>query len=82
MKLYVAFRTDAKPKKKLASGSFTKLKERVKETKLEDSEWTIVLFDVKPNLDNCCQLVENVAKLEGEWAKDFRLMASGLREVK
>lgn len=82
MKIYVAFRTDGEAVEKTANGSFTKLKEFMKETG-DGAEFTVVLYDFKPNLANVCQSITDVTELEAEWSKEFRINSSGqLREVK
>ena len=82
MKIYVAFRTDTDPVEKMASPSFTKLKEQMKETG-EGAEFTVALYDFKPNVENLCKAIVDVTDLGAESASDYRVNAQGqLREVK
>ena len=82
MKVYVAFRTDGETVEKLANGSYTKLQKEMKEEGA-GAEFTVVLYDFKPNLANVCQAVMDVTELPGEWSKEFRINDQGqLREVK
>ena len=85
MKVYVAFRTDeiedAEPTR-LASPSFTKLKEQMKEAG-PGAEFTVALYDFKPNVANVCQAIVDVSELDAESATDYKVSDSGqLREVK
>ena len=95
MKIYVAFRTDVEPNKKMACGSMTILKGRMKGThgatgkKLKKpidrigAEFTVVLYDFKPNLTNVCQAISNVTELPGTWELEFKINEQNqLREVK
>jgi hypothetical protein len=82
MKVYVAFRTDEDPPTKQASPSFTKLKEQMKEAGV-GAEFTVVLYDIKPNVENLCKAIVDVTDLDAESATDFRVNEAGqLREVK
>lgn len=85
MKVYVAFRTDvadgtAPPK--MASNSFTKLKEQMKEAGA-GAEFTVAIYDFKPSVANVCQAIVDVNELGAESATDYRVNDHGqLREVK
>lgn len=86
MKVYVAFRTDDVDDedipKRMASPSFTKLKESMKEAG-GGAEFTVVLYDFKPNVANVCQAIADVTELEATSATDYRINDQGqLREVK
>lgn len=76
MKIYVAHRTDVEPSTRMASGSMTKLKELMKETK-EEAEFTVVLHNVKPNVENFCKAIVDVTDLDAEESWDFRLNQHG-----
>lgn len=81
MKLYVAFRTDVDPPTRTARGSFTILKKEMKEAG-EGAEFTVVLYDIKPNLENLCQAIEDVTELDADWTADYYIKQDQLREVK
>lgn len=80
MKIYVAHRTDVDPPRVVgASGSFTKIKKRMKKGRT----YTVVLHDFKPNLDNICTAIVDVTDLDAEWARDYVVTEAGhVREVK
>lgn len=99
MKIYVAFRTDdGAPEDaptKMANPSFTKLKSMMKGEMSPDgvklkkpidmsgAEFTVVLYDFKPNVANVCQAIVDVTELDAESATDYRVNDHGqLREVK
>ena len=82
MKIYVAFRTDEEIPTRIASPSFTKLKESMKEAGA-GAEFTVALFDFKPSVGNVCQAIVDVTELDAESSTDYRVNDSGqLREVK
>ena len=82
MKIYVAFRTDVEPPTRMASPSFTKLKEQMKESD-PGSEFTVALFDFKPSVGNVCQAIVDVTEIGAESATDYRVNDHGqLRELK
>ena len=86
MKIYVAFRTDDDPPEdaalKMASPSFTKLKEQMKEAG-GGAEFTVALYDFKPNVGNVCQAIVDVNEIGADSATDYRVNDQGqLREVK
>jgi hypothetical protein len=82
MKVYVAFRTDVDPPTRDASPSFTKLKEAMKGAGA-GAEFTVVLYDFKPNVANVCQAIMDVTELDADSATDYRINDHGqLREVK
>lgn len=76
MKIYVAHRTDVEPSTRMASGSMTKLKEMMKATK-EEAEFTVVLHNVKPNVENFCTAIVDVTDLDAEESWGFRLNKHG-----
>lgn len=81
MKVYVAHRTDVDPSRRWASGSFTKLKVRMK--KKRGATFTVVLHEFKPNLDNICAAIVDVTDLDAEWARDYQVTEAGhVREIK
>lgn len=99
MKVYVAFRTDDDVPEglptKMANPSFTKLKAMMKGEMGTDgeklkkpidmvgAEFTVVLYDFKPNVANVCQAIVDVTELDAESATDYRVNDQGqLREVK
>ena len=50
---------------------------------VENAEYTVVLYDFKPNLANVCQAITDVTELEALWSLDFKISDNGqLREVK
>jgi hypothetical protein len=85
MRIYVAFRTDVDPPTKTVRGSFAVLKSLMKG---EDEpnvghEYTVVEYDIKPNLANLCQAVEDVTELPAESATYYRVNEQGqLRQLK
>lgn len=86
MKIYVAFRTDDVDDEdalmRMASPSFTKLKESMKEAG-SGAEFTVALYDFKPNVDNMCKAIVDVTDIGADSATDYRVNSSGqLREVK
>ena len=82
MKIYVAHRTDVDPTTRMASGSFTKLKEQMKEAG-GGAEFTVVLHDFKPNVENVCQAIMDVTECDAVESTDYRVNDQGqLREVK
>ncbi len=86
MKIYVAFRTDEiedeEVPKRFAGPSFTKLKESMKDAGA-GAEFTVVLYDFKPNVANVCQAIVDVTELDADSATDYRVNDHGqLREVK
>lgn len=82
MKIYVAFRTDVEPPTRMASPSFTKLKEQMKEVGA-GSEFTVALYDFKPNVGNVCQAIVDVNEIGADSATEYRVNDQGqLREVK
>jgi hypothetical protein len=82
MKIYVAFRTDVEPNTKIASPSFTKLREELKGND-PGAEFTVVLFDFKPNVENLCKAIVDVTEIPADSATEYRINAQGqLREVK
>jgi hypothetical protein len=95
MKIYVAYRTDGDAVEKMALGSFNKLKAVMKGThnmtgkKLKKpvdmigAEFTVVLYDFKPNLDNICQAVTDPQELPALESYEYRVNEHGqLRQVK
>jgi len=95
MKIYVAFRTDVEEDVKIAEGSFTKLKARMKGTHdaegkllkkpldMVGAEFTVVEYNFKPNLTNVCQAIMDVTELDANESFEFRVNDQGqLREVK
>lgn len=81
MKVYVSFRTDIDQPTKLASPSMTKLKADMK-LEGDGAEFTVVLYDIKPNVENLCAAIVDVTDLEAESSQDYRINAQGqLREV-
>lgn len=99
MKVYVAFRTDDDVPEgmptKMANPSFTKLKgmmkgeldqngEKLKKPiDMSGAEFTVVLYDFKPNVANVCQAIVDVTEIGAESATDYRVNDHGqLREVK
>jgi hypothetical protein len=82
MKVYVSFRTDVEPNTRIASPSFTKIKEALKEHE-PGAEFTVVLFDFKPNVENLCKAIVDVTEIQADSATDYKINAQGqLREVK
>lgn len=86
MKIYVAFRTDEVEDedvpKRIAGPSFTKLKEQMKEAGA-GAEFTVALYDFKPNVENVCKAIVDVTDLGADSATDYRVNDHGqLREVK
>jgi hypothetical protein len=95
MKIYVVFRTDTEETERTANGSLTKLKGYMKGThnalgeplkKPVDktgAEYTVVLYEFKPNLTNVCQAVMDVTELDALKSWEFRINNIGqLREIK
>ena len=84
-KVYVAFReAPAKPIPKprmLASNSQTKLKADMREH--IGSEWTVALYDLKPNVETLCALAMGKLKeMDAESSTRYRVNDSGqLREI-
>ena len=82
MKVYVSFRTDVEPNTRIASPSFTKIKEALK-THDKGAEFTVVLFDFKPNVENLCKAITDVTEIDAESATSYRINAQGqLRAIK
>lgn len=82
MRIYVAHRTDIDPTERLAEGSFTKLKAKMKACG-SGAEFTVVEHNFKPNLTNVCQAVVEVTELVAVESWEFRVNDQGqLREVK
>jgi len=82
MKIYVAFRTDTDEVERMASPSFTKLKESMKKAG-EGAEFTVALYDIKPNVENLCKAIVDVTDLGADSSTEYRVNAQGqLREVK
>ena len=80
MKIYVSFeQTGADSVEKMASGSLTKLLNKLRK---QGGEFTVALFDVKPNVDNICKLIVDVTELEAEWVREYVAADGRLREVK
>lgn len=80
MKVYVAFRTDVDPPPRLASPSFTKLKKQMVITK--NADYTVALYDIKPNVENLCKAIVDVTDLDAEEAMYFHVNEQGhLRSV-
>lgn len=86
MKIYVAFRTDTEQIERMASPSMTKLKAQMKGPEDEPhvgAEYTVVLYDIKPNVENLCKAIVDVTDLDAESSTEYRVNAQGqLREVK
>lgn len=97
MKVYVAFRMDENEAddQRFANGSMTILskmmkgtvdkegKERKKPVDMSGSEWTVVLYDFKPNVANVCKAIVDVTDITAVSGKDYRVNDHGqLREVK
>lgn len=81
MKLYVSFRSDIEPPTKMASGNFNKLKKRMKDEGEEGAEYTVGLFDIKPNLENLCQAIEDVTQLPADEITEYVIKNGQLREA-
>jgi hypothetical protein len=99
MKIYVTFRTDDDAPEdaptKMANPSLTKLKlmmkgemspegEKLKKPiDMAGAEFTVVLYDFKPNVANVCQAIVDVAEIIATSATYYRVNDHGqLREVK
>lgn len=80
---------------KWANPSFTKLKgmmkgeldtngEKLKNPlDMKGAEFTVVLYDFKPNVSNICQAIMDITELPADSATDYRINDHGqLREVK
>jgi hypothetical protein len=82
MKIYVAFRTDVEPPTRIASPSRTKIKEALKGYEA-GAEFTVVLFNFKPNAENLCKAIVDVTEIDAEEATSYRINVQGqVREVK
>lgn len=86
-KIYVAFQqpnsldsASAPTPLVYASGSMTTLKQRVKDN--PDTEWTVAVYAIKPDVATICQIIESVSEMEAETAENFRVSSSGnLRKI-
>jgi len=82
MKVYVAFRTDVEPTTRIANPSFTKLKGLLKDHD-PGAEFTVVLFNFKPNVENLCLAIVDITDIPAESATEYRINPQGqLRVVK
>lgn len=86
MRIYVAHRTDVDPPTKMASGSISTLRDRMRGPSKKPNigaDYTVVEHDIKPDLANLCQAIEDVTEIDAVSALYFHVNDKGhLREVK
>ena len=73
-RIYVAYRTD-EPGTRLASGSLTTIKARIRE--VLSSEWEIAEYRLAAGVPTMCAVIEDLSSIEAEEAEGYRVTASG-----